>query len=229
MRIDLVVHILAGAVGIVSGFVALFVVKGATVHRRGGRIFVYAMLTMSILGTLMAAVRGVAPSVNVPAGMTTAYLVITALTTVSPPVWWSRKMDVAVTLVAAVFGVTTLTFGFAVLTGGFGERWMLFPLFLFGTVSLLATMGDIRIIRSGAPKGGRRLSRHLWRMCFALFIASASFFLGQARIIPEEIRIYPLLAIPVLTPLLAIAYWVWRVRARRTVRGMIPMRAVEPA
>jgi hypothetical protein len=57
-------------------------------------------------------------------------------------------------------------------------------------------------------------------MCFALFIASGSFFLGQAQVIPEPLRIMPLLVVPAIAPLLAMVYWVWRIRTRRT-RGIV--------
>jgi len=30
----------------------------------------------------------------------------------------------------------------------------------------LAATGDVRIMRFGMPRGGPRLARHLWRMCF---------------------------------------------------------------
>ena len=48
-------------------------------------------------------------------------------------------------------------------------------------------------------------------MCFSLFIASGSFFLGQAKVIPKPIRIFQLLAIPALLPLVLLLYWLARV------------------
>ena len=92
---------------------------------------------------------------------------------------------------------------------------------VFGVIYLLSGLSDIRIVRGAELKGPARLRRHLWRMCFALFIASGSFFLGQADEFPKELRVYPLLAVPVVAPLLAIVYWVFRVRVRRAVRGMV--------
>src|SRR5688572_14274691 len=44
-------------------------------------------------------------------------------------------------------------------------------------------------------QGSRRVARHLWRMCFALFVATGSFFLGQMKFIPEPVRIVPLLLV----------------------------------
>jgi len=61
MRLDLVTHIVAGAIGIASGFVALAVAKGARAHRRSGTVFVYAMLTMAFLGGTMALVYDKVP------------------------------------------------------------------------------------------------------------------------------------------------------------------------
>ncbi|MEX2284853.1 MAG: hypothetical protein WEE89_20365 [Gemmatimonadota bacterium] len=79
MRMIYAVHILAGTLGLVFGYVALSAAKGATLHRRAGIMFVYAMLTMSVFGGTIAAVRGVAPAINIPAALLTAYLVSTAL------------------------------------------------------------------------------------------------------------------------------------------------------
>jgi membrane protein DedA with SNARE-associated domain len=66
-------------------------------------------------------------------------------------------------------------------------------------------------------------------MCFALFVASGSFFLGQADEIPEPLRSYPLLAIPAFLPLVVLLYWLWRVRRRRRSGGVVAASAPEAA
>src|SRR5690348_7943676 len=99
MRVDLVVHIVAGAVGILAGFVALFVAKGAWMHRKSGTVFVYAMVVMALMGSVMAVVRDKAPAANGPVGLLTAYLVVTALTTVRRPSEGSRRQDFALLFV----------------------------------------------------------------------------------------------------------------------------------
>lgn len=93
--------------------------------------------------------------------------------------------------------------------------------FFLGTTSLLAAIGDLRIIREGSLRGARRLARHLWRMCFGLFIATGSFFFGQAKFIPAPIRIGPLLSVLGVAPLVILLYWIWRVRLRRRLTGII--------
>ncbi len=221
MRTTLLVHIVAGALGLVSGYVALYAAKGGTLHRRSGLLFVYAMLTMSVGGIVMAAGRGVAPAVNIPAALLTAYLVVTALTTVRPPAAGSRWLTLGAMLVAFTVGLTSLTFGFEAIAGGGKRNGMpALPFVMFGVVGLLGTVGDLRVIRSGPLRGAPRIARHLWRMCFALFIAALSFFIGQAKVIPKPVRILPLLALPVLAVLVTMFYWLWRVRIRRTFRGV---------
>jgi len=92
--------------------------------------------------------------------------------------------------------------------------------FVLATVLLLAAIGDVRIMRFGLPRGGPRLARHLWRMCFALFIAAASFFSVRARVakvLPEPFTTAPMRALPILLLFGAMFYWLWRVRGRRTL------------
>lgn len=221
MGMTYVVHITAGALGLVSGFVALYATKGAPLHRRSGMVFVYAMLTMSIFGTVIAAVRGVEPLMNVPAGLLTVYLVITGLTTVRPLAAGSRWLAIGALVVALAVGVTCLMLGFDALASGGTKSGFAFPLFMFGTLGLLASVGDFRVMRSGALRGAARLARHLWRMSFALFIAALSFFIGQAKVIPKPIRIYPLLALPILIVLVTMLYWLWRVRSRQNLKDFL--------
>jgi hypothetical protein len=53
----LLLHVTGGVIAIAAGLVALYALKGATLHRRTGTIFVCAMPSMSLSGTLMAAVK----------------------------------------------------------------------------------------------------------------------------------------------------------------------------
>jgi uncharacterized membrane protein len=216
MRIVLLVHILTASLGLLSGYVALSVAKGAPLHRKIGMLFVCVMLTMSVTGMLISAVEGVAPAINIPTALLTSYLVITSLTTVRPAA--SRRIDVAAMLMGLVVGLICITLALVAIGKGGREAGMAYPLVLFGAVAFLASGGDLRVIRAGGLRGAPRLSRHLWRMCFALFIASIAFFLGPDRV-PAMIRTPALRAAGVLVPILAMAYWLWRVRARHTLRG----------
>lgn len=216
MRATLIVHIALGILGLIAGYIALYSAKGATLHRRSGMLFVYAMLPMAFGGLLIAVVRNVAPAINVPAALLTSYLVVTSLITVRPPAAGWRWLNPALLLVALGVGLTDLVFTFqAFANGGTRDGMPAFPFIMFGVVAFLGVAGDLRMMRSGPLQGARRLARHLWRMSFALFIAAMSFFIGQAKVFPEAIRIRGLLALPVLAVLVTMFYWLWRVRRNK--------------
>ena len=216
----LAVHIAAGVLGIAFGFVALYAAKGAGLHRKSGIVFVYAMLTMAMLGAGMSAIWGRARTSNIPVGLLTAYLVTTALLTVRPPASGSRWKDVGLMLVALAVCLSLFTSGVEAASSPNGQLngIPVPPFFIFGLIALLASVGDLRLIRSGGVRtvrGRPRLVRHLWRMCTALLIAAFSFFLGQSQVFPKPIRIVPLLALPPLAALVTMVYWLSRVRGRR--------------
>jgi uncharacterized membrane protein len=225
MRMTLAIHILAGTLGLIAGYVALYSAKGALLHRRSGQVFVYAMLTMCVGGLLIAVVRGVAPEINVPAALLTSYLIITALTTVKPlPVASraARSLDVTALLIAAGVAAVMLSFaGEAIANGGTRNGMPAFPFIMFGTIGLLGTLGDLRVMRTGPLTGASRLARHLWRMSFALFLAALSFSVQVMKMLPKSMRPPGLIALPMLLVLGTMLYWLWRVRIRRSLRGIV--------
>jgi uncharacterized membrane protein len=211
------IHIAAAAVGLVSGAVAITARKGRTVHRTSGIVFVYAMIAMCASAVAAAILKGQA--VNVLAGSMTAYLVLTGLRAVRPPSAMSRRWDVALLLLALTLGSAAAVTALAAVASPRGSAFGLpaFPFFLFGVLGLSGAAGDARMIRSGSLRGAKRLARHLWRMCMALFIAAASFFSIRARvaaIFPAPLTGGFLRALPVLLVLVAMFYWLWRIRFR---------------
>jgi uncharacterized membrane protein len=231
MRSLVVMHVVAGTLSLLSGYAALYAAKGAAVHRRSGTLFVLAMLVMCVAGALLAALRDNEWSVvNLSAAVTTAYLVITSLVTVRRPPGWTRRLDAGLAALALAVGITMLSLGtLAVQRGGSLDGVPAFPFFLFGVIGTLGGAGDVRMLRSEALQGARRLTRHLWRMSFALLVAAMSFFFGQARVIPRPIRIMPLLAVPVVAVLVTMLYWLWRVRWKRSLRGVVTARMAKAA
>lgn len=205
------IHIIAGSIAIIAGFISVFAVKGLKLHRKSGMIFVYSMVVLGLTGAVIATVRHQPP--NIIGGSLAFYMVITAFLTVRPRDERSRWIDVGVLLVGIAVGAGAIKIGLDALNNP--SRTMngvpSVMMFIFGTVALLGALGDIRMIRAGGLQSAQRIARHLWRMCFSLFIASGSFFLGQAKVIPKPIRIFPLLAIPALLPLVLLLYWMVRV------------------
>lgn len=216
-------HVTGGAIGIVAGLAALYALKGAQLHRKSGTIFVYAMLLMSLSGAVMAVGRAGA-AMNIPAGLVTAYLVITALLTVHPPSAGSRRAERGAML--AAFALALASIVSALVSAGSGHAGFVFPLLMFGALALSAGVGDRRMLRAGGLRGTARLKRHLWRMCVALFIAAGSFFLGPVRRIPEPLRIPALRLIPFVV-LVTMVYWLWRYRRKRISGSVIGVTARE--
>jgi hypothetical protein len=157
--------------------------------------------------------------VNVVAGTLTAYLVITALTTVRPPTTRSRVLAILLMTVACALGLTTLSFAIQAVTSptGVSHGYPPYPFLLFALVGLLGGVGDVRVLRRGNLRGAPRLARHLWRMCVALLIATVSFFTVRSRvamIFPAPLVTPALQFTPILLVLLAMLYWLWRIRVR---------------
>ncbi|AHG92349.1 hypothetical protein J421_4814 (plasmid) [Gemmatirosa kalamazoonensis] len=225
VQAPLLLHVTAGMVAIVTGYVALYAAKGAGLHRRSGTLFVYAMLAMALVGAAIAAYEGKIGSVN--GGLLTAYMVTTALLTVRPPTVASRRVELGGMLVAFATGAANLSRGFDAAAHGLRARdgVPVRVFFIFGAIALACGIADARMLRRGGVRGTARLIRHLWRI--ALFIAAGSFFLGQAKVIPKPLRVPELLAVPALLPLVVMLWWLWRVRVRRWIPRLRPARVVE--
>ena len=151
------------------------------------------------------------------AGLLTFYFVVTGLLTVrkggAPR--WINQAGVAVALVVGL-----LAFGAGADAARAG-RIEAAPMFIFGAMALLGAIGDVRVMRAGGIHGPRRIVRHLWRLCFAMWVAAASFFWGPPGRVPDVINIPALLPIPVLAPIAVMLYWMWKIRVRKTVRGLV--------
>jgi uncharacterized membrane protein len=205
-------HVVAGLTALTAGAVALFSRKGAILHRRSGLVFVYAMLVMAGTGAIMGALDGV--GINVVAGSLSIYLVLSAQLAVRRPAVGAHWVDLG-TLLAGLALVAGCLMA-SVIDAASGEGASYLPVYvIFGLVALIASMGDARVLLANGVKGAARLTRHLWRMCFALWIATSSFFLGQSEHIPAPIRVGPVLAAPVLLVLFMLVFWLVRVSFTR--------------
>lgn len=204
-------HIFAGLIALVAAVTALATEKGGPIHRGSGLVFTGAMVVMAATGAVMAAF--VPERLSVVAGGLTLYLVVTGLLTVRPPPQQDRSVHRVALGVGAGVAVLGFTFGVEAFHQEDGRldgfAWPLYA--AVGAVAAFAALADLRMLRSASMARHRRLARHLWRMCFALCITTASFFLGQAQVFPEPMRNFALLSAPVLLVLGIMGYWLVRV------------------
>lgn len=205
------IHICAGALAILGGAIALIASKGGNLHRRSGLLFVCAMILMTFSAVYLGIARD--QRFNAMQAALAFYLVSTALMTVRRNGQRFHWFEPA----AAVFAVAVAGYDIAL-----GTEAMQRPrhsmdgvpalmIYIFAGLALMAAAGDVMVTFARTVHHRRRIARHLWRMCFALWIATASFFLGQAKVIPEPLRIMPLLAVPVVLVMAMMVYWLVRV------------------
>jgi hypothetical protein len=228
----LLVHIAAGTLGLLAGTAAMILRKGSRRHALAGRVFVVAMLTMASFAAYIAIGRH-EPS-NIGGGVFTFYLILTAWLTARRKDGETSRYDWVVLVIPLALGILTWKNGIAIVRSGVDspDGVPVGMSFFMGTVMLLAAAGDVRTLVGGGVAGAKRIARHLWRMCFGLFIAAGSFFLGPSNrplrllsaaglgqhLSPALFSIGVYLTLTLL-PLVLLVYWLVRVRFTNFYKG----------
>jgi len=215
-----IIHVGGGAIGLISGTVAVVARKGGSLHRRAGTVFVASMLLMATFAVYLGFA---VPEqlVNVFIGVFALYLVATAWMTVRRREGTSGIFERFALLVAlclcAPFAI--LTFQLAVgLPPLFTSAVpfagpVLIAIYAFTTILALALIGDARVVVAGGSAGVPRISRHLWRMCLGLTLAAGSGFTnGFARLLPGPYHVPLSFFLPQFLPLGLLVFWMIRVR-----------------
>jgi hypothetical protein len=219
----LLLHIVAGTIGVLSGFVAAFLRKGSRRHALTGDVFVISMLALSSSGAILAIMKS-QPG-NILGGALTFCLVATSWMTARRRDGGTSIFDWGGLLVCLTIGAFEVTYGLeaALSPSGMKYDYPPAPYFIFGAVALIAATGDVRMLVRGGISGAQRIARHLWRMCFALFIAAASVFLARPQLFPAILQKTGVLAFLSFLPLLLMIFWLIRVwlknRVARTNRS----------
>lgn len=182
--------------------------KGSRWHGIAGNVFVVAMLVMGSTASYLSVLKGQSGL----GGLFACYLVVTAWSTARRRGGEKSVIDWGALVFVLAFGVLSMMGGIEAArspTGSLNGVPAGMILFL-GSVALLAAAGDIRMLVRGLSNT-ERIARHLWRMCFALFIATGS-FLAQKRVI--AILGGPKILLLSVIPLILLIYWLIRVRFR---------------
>ena len=228
----LIVHICGGTLGLLSGTAAMSFRKGSPRHVLAGRVFVASMLTMGAVAVYLAIVRH--QTNNVGGGILTIYLIGTAWLTARRRDGETSRLDWVVLLIPLTLGILTWMNGVKVVRSGADSQDGV-PVgmtFFMGSVMLLAAAGDIRMLVRGGVRGAKRIARHLWRMCFGLFIAAGSFFMGPSnrplrllsavglgRHLSPALFSTSLYLILTILPLILLIFWLVRVRLTNAYKG----------
>ncbi|HTT21581.1 MAG TPA: hypothetical protein VMG82_21820 [Candidatus Sulfotelmatobacter sp.] len=226
MRLPLLVlHITGGMIGLFSGCVAMIYRRGSRGHRISGDVFVVSMLIMGACASCLASMKH-QPN-NFFGGLITFYLIVTAWLTGRHGERETNPLEWGAMVFAFVVGGSLMTLGVLVARREAAKQPGV-PLgvyFFMGSITLLAAAGDLHMLLRGTISGSARLVRHLWRMCFAWFMATGSFFIGQQHVFPAALRKQALLVPLAFMPLGLLIYWWLRVSFAK--RGTFVMRKEE--
>jgi hypothetical protein len=200
------------------------------------------MLTMAVGAVSLAITRHQLN--NLGGGILTIYLIGTAWLTARRRDGESSRFDWVVLLIPLALGILTWRNGLEVVRSGASSQDGV-PVgmtFFMGSVMLLAAAGDVRMLVGRGVFGATRIARHLWRMCFGLFIAAGSFFLGPSNrplrllsavglgqhLPPAQFSISLYLVLTIL-PLVLLIFWLVRVRFTNAYkRKSLPLAPTSP-
>lgn len=204
-------HIAGGTAGLAAGTVAMIARKGGRLHRLAGNAFFFAMLAMSGIGAIVAPMIGDVGSAF--GGAITFYLVVTG--------WRAGRQGEIKGGRLEIAGVAMLAVAIAVVLWLGRQAWMSpsqslagvpwFAYFVMAALAGLIGAVDLKVILGPVLVGPARLARHIWRMGLALWIALMS-ALAQPKAGGALFHGSPLQWIPVAALVLAVAYWLIRVR-----------------
>jgi hypothetical protein len=212
MNIILWAHIAGGLIAVLAGFVAAGARKGSRVHRLAGTWFAASMI---VLGMSAAMLVGLAPEDDRGiVGLLTCYFVATSWVTARRRDGTTGKFEIIACAIALSAAAGWLWYGLAGASTPAGPG----PIFVFAGVLLVAGLGDLNVILRNKLTAAQRLSRHLWRMCLAFFIATGSFFLGQQDVLPAVMRGSPILFVLAFAPIAVMVFWLVRLRLAKSIR-----------
>jgi hypothetical protein len=171
---------------------------------------------------------------NIGGGILTFYLIGTAWLTARRKDGETSRFDWVLLLIPLANGILSWMTGVKVLRSGHSslDGVPVGMILFMGLVCLLAAAGDVRMLARGGVFGAKRIARHLWRMCFGLFIAAGSFFFGGSnrplrllstvglgRYLSPALFNTTLYLILTILPLILLIFWLVRVRFTNAYNG----------
>jgi hypothetical protein len=191
-------HAATGAIGIITGIIAILTRKGGRTHILAGRIFVAAIVTTAISALWLAIESEEFGFIG--AGALVVYFMLTAWMAVKRPENQSGWFEIGAFLIAAAGAAFMFVAWLEARQSP--ELFNGLPILIFAIVAALCALGDLSVVLRRGIAGKQRIMRHLWRMHLGFFAAVGSFFPGQLEMFPvwiQEIRPFILLFIPPFT------------------------------
>jgi len=214
------IHIAGGMIALASGAAAVAVRKGGAIHVLAGTWFFVSMLVLGVTASILEPFRS--PPGSPIGGVMVCYFVATSWVAARRRDGTTGKFEIVACAAALAMAALMAWGGFTGTTTPAGPG----PVLALAGVCLLAGLLDLNAILRAKLTPAQRLSRHLWRMCFAFFIATGSFFLGQQDVLPQAVYGSPILFVLAFAPLALMLFWLVRVRLGKRFRsGLYAARA----
>lgn len=203
----LLLHVLTGSLGLLSGSINLILKKGSKIHKTIGRVFVFSMISTALIALLLCFLKtnfflliiGVFTLYLVGTGQ--RYLYMKNLSRGGKP----KIVDWLLSSAMGIVGLIFMGWGIFLLVKKNSMGW---SLMLFGTIGLLSVRKDFENYLGKSRKKQFWLRAHIARIVGA-YIASLSAFLvvNYSRFsVPIPEVVYWVLPTLILTPL--IIYWI---------------------
>jgi hypothetical protein len=221
------IHVAGGTIALVAGTVAVAVRKGSGLHASAGTWFLVSMLVLGVTASILAPFKS--PPDSPIGGIMVCYFVATAWMAARRRSGTPGRFEKIACAIVLAIATAIIGLGFKAAlspTGQFSGPPGPGVLFALGGICLLAGLLDLKFIFCGKLSATQRISRHLWRMCFAFFVATGSFFIGQQDVMPQAVRGSPILFVLALAPIALMLFWLARVRFSKMISGRKLLAAV---
>ena len=205
------IHLAAGCITILAGTVALASAKGRRLHRWAGSVFVAVMLCLTLSGLYLSYSREIIFTAFL--AILASHLVITGWFAARRKDGTTRRVEVSALLLIMLNTAVCLAAGLHLSIAGNDapELPSAAEYFIVAGFSGFLSILDFRAMRPAGLDARGRIARHLWRMCFALFIAVGIFSGGNSNILPEFAQHPIILAAPVVAVLAVMVFFLLRV------------------
>jgi hypothetical protein len=202
------VHIASGVLALCAGTAAVAGRKGGSLHASAGTWFFGSMLVLGITAAILEPFRTPTPGSPIT-GVFVVYFVLTSWVAARRRDGATGKFEIAACAVALGLAAAIL---WGAITGESTTPAGRGPVFIIAALCLVAGLGDLSAVLRKRLTYRQRIARHLWRMCFAFFIATGSFFIGQQDVLPEAVQGSAILFVLGFAPFAVMAWWLVRIR-----------------
>jgi len=200
--VSLILHIVGGSVGLLTGTVNLVRKKGDKRHRLVGRFFVYGMLTAGFSSLVLSIIHP--NSFLFIVGVFTIYLTKTGTRYLQLKMLGSNQrpttIDWTITIAMLLAGLLFVGLGVKhlIASNNFG-----IVLIVFGVLGIRFVQTDFKNYKGQVVANNYWLLAHLQRMTGAYIASATAFLVVNARYFPENIpsMVYWLLPTVTLLPL----------------------------